>query len=208
MTLFAVSIFGALSMALYGLRVLVSRWDQPRQSAALRPVPKLPPLGPLQPQVARPTQPPPVWVSPAGTAPVPAPLVVPVGIATPPPMMMSPAGPSPIFMPPLPPKPVASAAPVFMPPLPPQPAPQAAPVFMPPLPRAPSPGYPAAGALAPRIARGSIPPDYAGVEAPELELEPEPDTDPGVPLEAVTAGAAPAVVQRGARFSVVRSSRR
>jgi len=97
MTLFAVSIFGALCMAVYGLRVLVGRWEQPRRHEALRSVPKLPPLGPLQ---ARPPQAAPVWVPAAGSAP--APMVAPVGIATPPPMMMPVAPPPLAFMPPQP----------------------------------------------------------------------------------------------------------
>jgi hypothetical protein len=227
MTLFAVSIVGVLGMAGYGLRVLVSRWERPRQHNALLSVPMLPPLNPLQPM--RPAPPPgaaPVWVPPSGS--VPMPMVAPVGLATPPPMTLPPAGlplsppgfaPPPTFMPPQPPRRAAPPPPpVFMPP---QPAPpriagtppasfapprpplrvgprQPSPALVPP-PRAPSPGYQVAGTLSPRLARGSIPPDFNGAEL-------EPDTDPGVPMEALTSPEP--VVQRGARYSVVRSSRR
>jgi hypothetical protein len=225
MTLFAVSILGALGMAIYGLRVLVGRWDQPRQHQALLSVPKLPPLNPLQPQPrsqqpqprprSKPQPPAPVWVPPAGSAP--APLVAPVGLATPPPIML-PTGLPPVpptFMPPQP--GIAPAAPaplVFMPPQPGIAAPpsSAGADALPPLRvltppsanvppvRSPSPGRPVARALSPRLARGSVPPDYSG--SPEVDA----DTDPGLSLEAIVSS--DTVVQQGARFSVVRSNRR
>jgi hypothetical protein len=72
-----------------------------------------------------------------------------------------------------------------------------------PTPRAPSPGQ-VSGLVppdAPRLARGSIPPDYAPDHDGLLD---EPDTDPGVP-EMVQDEP---VVTRGARYSVIRSSRR
>jgi hypothetical protein len=108
-----------------------------------------------------------------------------------------------VFMPPLP-----AAAPASRHPLPPPRA--SAPArtaisAVPPLPRAPSPG-------SARLARGSIPPDYvasdiaAAAAELEAELEADPDTDPSIPLQALASSNE--VVQSGARFSVVRSSRR
>ncbi len=170
MTLFAVSIVGALGMAVYGLRVLVGRWEKPRRPKVLLSVQQHAPVNQLQPQPQPiPTAAPQVWVHPTTAAPVPmAPLI---GVATPPPLRL----------------PVAGFAP-------------------PPPSYSGYPGYPMAGPggpeLSPRLARGSIPPDYA--PEMELELEPEPDTDPGVPEMAEPEPR----VQRGARFSVIRSSRR
>lgn len=217
-TLFAVSIVGALGMAFYALRVLLGRWDRPQHFR-----PKPPPMMPAQPQQARPVPPAqylappvprpmgspmamgqqplvpsglpslppslprasmppasPVWVAPAGSAP--APYVPPFAIATPLPInVRSPGAPAP-----------AAGLGAWTPPL------------RAPSSRAPSPG-PVSGLVppeAPRLARGSIPPDYAG--DPDGLLEDEPDTDPGVP-EMVQDEP---VVTRGARYSVIRSSRR
>ncbi len=224
MTLFAVSIAGALGMAVYGLRVLVGRWEQPRrlrhkaQLAAPQPVPAPPAPAPAPPMPAvtggsSHGAPPPVWVAPM-TA-VPAPLLSPAGMATPPPITLPAGGippppPAQRFMPPIPP---SHAAPAASGPRPAPPAFVPTPSWTPP-PRAPSPAprasspgsYQAAAAPeAPRLARGSIPPDFT---AEELELDAaleaalDPDTDPGIPA------AVQPQVTRGARFSVVRSSRR
>lgn len=193
MTLFAVSIAGALCMAVYGLRVLLGRWENPRRPKVLLSVA---PVNQLQPQPAQPQ----VWVHPTAGAPMPmAPLV---GVATPPPLRL----PSPEYAPP---------PPSFVPQALPSPAPvpasfaaPRAPTWTPPA-RATSLGHAAARPatvrattpdLSQRLARGSIPPDFAG----DLELDLEPDTDPGVP----EMPEAEARVQRGARFSVIRSSRR
>ncbi|HSJ99648.1 MAG TPA: hypothetical protein VK932_00350 [Kofleriaceae bacterium] len=199
MTLFAVSIVGALGMAVYGLRVLLGRWETPRRPKVLLSVA---PVNQLQPQPA-PIQPaqPQVWIHP--TAGVPMRMAPLAGVATPPPLRL----PSPGYAPP---------PPSFIPQALPSPAPVPGPSFAPPGPtwtppaRATSPGHAAARAptrpatpeLSQRLARGSIPPDFAGDL--ELDLEPEPDTDPGVPEMPETE----ARVQRGARFSVIRSSRR
>lgn len=181
MTVFAVSIIGALGMAVYGLGVLVGRWEQPRrlrrkQLAAPQPPPVRPlQAPPLQVHVqVRPPEPPRVWVPPAGV--VPRPMAVPVGMATPLPMTV-----------PVPPPSYAR------PPTP--------PAFVRP------PTWPASQEPPPRLARGSIPPDLPPDLAMELEmeLEAEPDTDPGVPVDMLRPEP---VVQRGARFSVIRSSRR
>ncbi len=205
MTLFAVSIVGALGMAVYGLRVLLGRWEKPRRPKVLLSVA---PVNQLQPQPA-PMQPQ-VWVHPTAGAPMPmAPLA---GVATPPPLRL----PSPGYAPPPPsfvPQALPSPAPVppsFAPPAPSFAAPSA-PTWTPPA-RATSLGHAAARPAAARattrpatperLARGSIPPDFSGDL--ELDLEPEPDTDPGVPEMPETE----ARVQRGARFSVIRSSRR
>jgi hypothetical protein len=120
---------------------------------------------------------------------------------TPPPP--PPAEPAPmVFMPPQP------AATATRPPLPVARPPRTAISAVPPpprQPRAPSPGHA-------RLARGSIPPDYVATDIAaaaaelEAELDEDPDTDPSVPLQALAS--ADAVVQRGARFSVVRSRRR
>jgi hypothetical protein len=177
-TVFAVSIVGALGMALYGLRVLIGRWEQPRRlrHEAQRPLPPLH-LAPSPVQQA-PQAAPPVWVSPTG--PAPAPLVAPIGIATPPPLTLPAggiaalAGPPRTWTPPRASTPASAWTPPHRAPSP------------PPLPEAP------------RLARGSIPPDPTFDDA-------EADTDPGVP-EALTRPES--VVQRGARFSVIRSTRR
>jgi hypothetical protein len=118
------------------------------------------------------------------------------GLATPPPIMLpaaySPAA-SPSFTPPsfTPPPPIAGTprpSQVIVRP----------PVWTPPR-RVPTPGQVSGTVAEPsRLARGSIPPDFTD------DLDLESDTDPGVP---VVAEPEP-VVQRGARFSVVRSSRR
>jgi hypothetical protein len=206
MTLFAVSIAGALVMAVYGLRVLVGRWEQPRRlrHKAQLSAPQPTPVQPVPVQVT-PLVPPPVWVSPVAAVPVP--LVTPAAFATPPPITLpaaadfeAPPGSLERFVPPLPGSyvPPAASGPSFVP----------VPTWSPsarapsPSPRAPSPR----GILpeAPRLARGSIPPDFAAEELEQLELEAnlDPDTDPAIP-----AGIQPQVT-RGARFSVVRSSRR
>lgn len=174
MTLFAVSILGALGMACYGLRVLVGRWDQPHRFPPA-PLPRPAPIQPAPP-APQPLAPPPVWVAPMG--PAPAPLMIPQGVATPRPLVLPTAVP-----------PVAHAAP--MPPRPPTPRP--------PTPRA-VPGTHAE--LAPRFARGSIPPDFSE--------ELEPDTDPAILAPGLAPGPVRSerTVQHGARFSVVRSNRR
>jgi hypothetical protein len=193
MTLFAVSILGALGMAFYGLRVLISRWEQPRrfqgpsapEPAVVQQVRPMP--APQQVQPSQQVQPP-VWVAPAGVAP--PPMTALPGLATPPPIVLppaySPAAPPSFAAPPVPPRSSRVAPP---PPPPPWTPPH----------RAPTPGQVSGLASEPgRLARGSIPPDFTD------DLDLEPDTDPGIP---VIAQPEP-VVQRGARFSVVRSSRR
>src|SRR5205814_1341030 len=69
-------------------------------------------------------------------------------------------------------------------------------------PVAPTPGQVSGtvSELSGRFARGSIPPDFTA------ELELELDTDPAIPAPDLTRPEP--VVQRGARYSVVRSSRR
>jgi hypothetical protein len=187
MTVFAVSIFGALGMAVYGLGVLIGRWEQPRRLRRKQLAAPPPLVKPIQ---APPIQAPSIqarapelriWVSPAGV--LPHPMVVPAGMATPPPIN------------------------VPVPDLRPAPSPPAPPAFVRPSTRPTRPEIPA------RLARGSIPPDLALESAlaleqeleMEQELELEPDTDPGVPVNMLRSEP---VVQRGARFSVIRSSRR
>jgi hypothetical protein len=200
MTLFAVSIVGALGMAVYGLRVLLGRWETPRRPKVLLSVQPAAPVNQLQrqpqPQPAQPQ----VWIHPTAGAPMP--MVPLAGVATPPPLRL----PSPGYAPP-PPSFIPQALPT---PAPIPGAPSAPGPTWTPRARATSPGHAAARAptrpatpeLSQRLARGSIPPDFAGDL--EIDLEPEPDTDPGVP----EMPEAEARVQRGARFSVIRSSRR
>ena len=83
MTLFAVSILGALWMAVYGLRVLVGRWEQPPryEPGTMPPAPHtVNAVQPLPPAAV------PVWVAPSGSAP--PPMAAPRGFATPLPMMV------------------------------------------------------------------------------------------------------------------------
>ena len=190
MTLFAVSILGALGMAVYGLRVLVGRWDQPqrfRQELQLNAVQPMPIHQPVPQPMPMPMaqglpmpqpipMPQPVWVPPVSAAP--APMRAPEGLATPPPLLVSP--------PPIAHTPPPSAAP-----------PRPALTWIPPH-RAPTPGQVSGtvAELSPRLARGSIPPDFTA--------EAEPDTDPGIP----DLPRPEPTVQRGARYSVVRSNRR
>jgi hypothetical protein len=158
MTLFAVSILGALGLAAYGLRVLLGRWEQPRRPKVLRSVPQLAPVNPSQP-------------------------IRPVAPSAPPPLPPSVAARSSSVTPARPSTPVFAPAPAWTPPT-----------------RAPSPAQPRSGsvppALPPRLARGSIPPDYTA--------HLEPDTDPAAPESAEPD----AEVMRGDRYSVIRSSRR
>jgi hypothetical protein len=79
MTLFAMSIVGALGMAVYGLRVLLGRWENPRRPRVLLSVQPTAPMNQLQsqPQPAPPARPQ-VWVHP--TTGVPTPMVPLVGV--------------------------------------------------------------------------------------------------------------------------------
>ena len=174
-TLFVVSALGALAMAIYGFRVLVGRWEQPRYREVSRVAP-LPPLQMLPPPPVQQVVPAPHWV------------------ATPP---APPAPPAPRTPPPTPPvlgrmTAAGTPAPVLI-------APPPAPAFV------PVPARPLPPGLhdAPRLARGSIPPDVS----PDLyELEPDDDDDIEFASEDPTSR--DPIVQRGARFSVIRSTRR
>jgi hypothetical protein len=157
--LFAASVLGALGMAVYGFRVLVSRWEQPRRRQVPRVTP--PPLH----------VPPPVQHAP-----------VPGWVAWPQPYPAAPRPPT--FSPMATPFPDAS-----------HPA-MAAPVHVPTRTRPP----PLPEAV--RLARGSIPPD----DAPELDtLQLDDDVNE---FESEEPTSRDAVIQRGPRFSVIRSSRR
>jgi hypothetical protein len=189
MTLFAVSILITLGLAAYGLRVLVSRWEQPRRPSVLLSVQPLAPVPAPQPA---PPATPPVWIRPAFGAPAPmAPLM---GVATPPPMKVPEAAAAP------PPAPPSAARPPH-----PRPTTRAltpSPAWTPPVPPSRMPSQGAAGAginsrgLPHRLARGSIPPDFTA--------DAEPDTDPAVPALVEPEP----LVTRGSRYSVIRSSRR
>jgi hypothetical protein len=191
-TLFAVSALGALGMAVYGFRVLISRWEQPR-------TPRLPRVEPPPPS------------GPALAAPPPSRHVVPVvgwgaavapRSAPPPPpqfgVMATPfPGPAPMQAPQ--PPPPSSSLQAWAPP-----PPVAA--FLPRSTRPPAPPV----HEVPRFARGSIPPEVS----PEL-LDAEHDDEDAVEFadEDPTPLSSPEprsqqIIQRGARFSVIRSTRR
>jgi hypothetical protein len=183
MILFAASIAGALGMAIYGLRVLVGRWEQPRRSASRMPsVPESSGVRPIQsslpPQASWSTQQ--VWIPPTGF--VPPRMIAPVGIATPPPMIVPVAELGPVIGGAGRPAPMPRPASVMA--VPPGPALSPRPATIPPPPMRP-------------VARGSIPPELA-----LDEMDSESDTSPGVPELPQPE------VQRGPRFSVIKSSRR
>jgi hypothetical protein len=164
-TLFAISALGALGMAIYGFRVLLGRWEQPRH----RQVPQVAPPPPIQ------VAPPPPAVQ--QVAPVAGWVAMPRPYPAPPP--------PPPFAPMATPFPLAAtpsvAAPAYVPtPTRPPPAPEAA-----------------------RFARGSIPPDVS----PEL-YDLQPDDDDANEFENEDPTSRDPIIQRGPRFSVIRSSRR
>lgn len=215
-TLFAVSLLGALSMAIYGFRVLVGRWEQPRTRQPGRVAPP-PPLGP-----ALPAEPPaPVQVAPAYgpvavpapqpaplLPPMPGPMATPLPAGTPPQVRTAPSPPVPGWAPPppvhgwAPPPPLAAPGPGAPARSGPQPTSAAAPAFQPRPSRPLAPPLPAP----PRLARGSIAPEP--LDLLDLDLDDEdakgaielpPDEPP--PLREP-------IIERGARFSIIRSSRR
>lgn len=224
-TLFVVSVLGALSMAVYGLGVLVGRWERPQSRGhhvahrRTLPMPPVPP-GPA-PMTASPPGP---FATPAPWAPAPPmaswapPMAPPAAMAwvappptvpasmMPPPIPASPVAPTvrlavpvpgPLALPPPPLVPAQRVAPMpppFAPPHRPSPMPKST---MPPLPARFQPAAP--GTLetqAPmRLARGSIP--------PEVIVEDD-DREDSTPVETKRDPD----VQQGARYSVIRSTRR